>query len=923
MRFRRDDISNPFHTTCTWLSHHTFYLEWLQQRHGPLWIKGKAGSGKSTLLKHALIMAEQEKRHNSVIVSWFFNGRGAPMQKNLLGLYMSLLHQLLRHFPEQLDILTSTFNRRCVSEGPFGEKWQWGEGELQETLGTFLVNAAKTHDLRMYIDALDECGEESAVKLITFFKHVISLLNSNTSGSLNICFSCRHYPILTLENGLEICVKDENTQDIQTFVKNMIDKCISRKKIMVEIQDAVMKRSSGIFQWVVLVVAEVLKLDRKGKSVGDIKKIIEEIPPDLKDLYANLFQSLSEEDKPQTLHLMQWVFYAFRPLSVGELRDAMILAPDTPYTSLTECRDAQGYTECDETMDTERRICDLSRGLIEVDGNVSKRTVQFIHQSVKDFMLERGFHLLDETFTTTNSASRGHFWISRSCLKYLSMDELRAGCSRIKQIQASRLIDGTVLNQECKLAYADIELQCPFVDYSTRNWIKHVVEVEKEQKEHLPQSDLLSFFFTPPGLLDTWNMLHWAVDNHSSYDTIPTFLHLVAENGLLSILDDTLDTAKVDVNCLDRHDSTPLMLAVSAGHENIVRVLLKRDSVQLDRQNYHFRTALEIAIEEGYTTIASLLIDQKVTHPWWGLMPGIFCIRRRTKRNKRINAQDYKGRTPLFLAMEQGLWDATRLLIQNGADKDLKDEDGYTALGISILSGQVLDDETQLIYNDDLIEIHMMPYGREYTTSSLRKLLEQNVKINNPTLLGRQALVESIKGGLRNVVKVLLELGVDVNAVDEYGNTPLAQCIREHPKSVEMLIELGVELNARYSNRKTLLMKAVKFILTWANWDSSAFVEGVSLLVNAGAEINARDNDGNTILHHTQPITSWIVEREVVEISRGLIEIGASISIKNTEGKTPLDVLLSQTFRKNSEYYELVELLSHGDSPREMATSHT
>ena len=152
-----------------------------------------------------------------------------------------------------------------------------------------MVNAAKTHDLRMYIDALDECGEESAVKLITFFKHVISLLNSNTSGSLNICFSCRHYPILTLENGLEICAEDENTQDIQTFVKNMIDKCISRKKLMVEIQDAVMKRSSGIFQWVVLVVAEVLKLDRKGKSVGDIKKIIEEIPPDLKDLYANLF----------------------------------------------------------------------------------------------------------------------------------------------------------------------------------------------------------------------------------------------------------------------------------------------------------------------------------------------------------------------------------------------------------------------------------------------------------------------------------------------------------------------------------------------------------------------------------------------------------------------------------------------------------
>ena len=47
-------------------------------------------------------------------------------------------------------------------------------------------------------------------------------------------------------------------------------------------------------------------------------------------------------------------------------------------------------------------------------------------------MLERGFYLLDNTITAESITSRTHFWLSRSCLAYLAMDELRLAAQKLK-----------------------------------------------------------------------------------------------------------------------------------------------------------------------------------------------------------------------------------------------------------------------------------------------------------------------------------------------------------------------------------------------------------------------------------------------------------------------------------------------------------
>ncbi|KAE8346867.1 hypothetical protein BDV24DRAFT_147041 [Aspergillus arachidicola] len=95
--------------TCRWLLRQGEYLDWLDcskviEHNGFLWIKGKPGAGKSTLMKFALDNARRVlKGKNNIIIAFFFNARGDKLEKSTLGMYRSLLLQLLERLPELQD----------------------------------------------------------------------------------------------------------------------------------------------------------------------------------------------------------------------------------------------------------------------------------------------------------------------------------------------------------------------------------------------------------------------------------------------------------------------------------------------------------------------------------------------------------------------------------------------------------------------------------------------------------------------------------------------------------------------------------------------------------------------------------------------------------------------------------------------------
>ena len=150
------------------------------------------------------------------------------------------------------------------------------------------------------------------------------------------------------------------------------------------------------------------------------------MPEELEGLYKELLEDFDQEDLLQSQRLRQLNCFAFEPLSLAELRFVMIINVETPYRSLSECQDTDEYQRTDEGMAT--RIKHLSKGLAEIKDYKygssdleTKKVVQFIHQSVYDYILQSGLETPDKSQSISGLA---RFDISRSCIKYLTMQEI-------------------------------------------------------------------------------------------------------------------------------------------------------------------------------------------------------------------------------------------------------------------------------------------------------------------------------------------------------------------------------------------------------------------------------------------------------------------------------------------------------------------
>lgn len=136
MLYRRSDISGPIQDTCGWIFEDELYTRWtailenqpeaechaidgspVRDKSGSdlLFISGKPGSGKSTLMKNLFtVHTERQKPSNGVCLCFFFNARGAVLEKSPLGFYRSLLFQLLRSNPITFRIILPAL-QRCDS----------------------------------------------------------------------------------------------------------------------------------------------------------------------------------------------------------------------------------------------------------------------------------------------------------------------------------------------------------------------------------------------------------------------------------------------------------------------------------------------------------------------------------------------------------------------------------------------------------------------------------------------------------------------------------------------------------------------------------------------------------------------------------------------------------------------------------------
>ena len=425
------NINTPYGDTCTWIAQDQYFKRWMSSGRGLLWIKGKPGAGKSTLLKHVLSNVQSNQfsavpRH-ALILTFFFNGRGSDLQKSAIGMFRSLLHQLLSHAPKFLLQLVHAYKIKCSRFGNAETDWHWSYNELKDLFLKSVSSVAASRQIYMFVDALDECGEDAAAELAETFGRLIEALPDE--DKVAICFTCRHYPIITLDYAMEICLDHRNHQDIADYVYARI----GSNKDLENIAHAVAERACGIFQWASLVTDRVLSMKRKGYGAGEIYKAVQHTPKGLFELFSDLLQTIPEEQILSSLRCMQWIYFAIKPLSPSEFLFAINIDPDDDSQTLSSIEH-----DCDE-QNVDNRLKTLSCGLAEI----KHTSVQFIHQSVRDFFLNAGFKSLDSTLRSTALvASTGHDFLLRCCIRCLHI------CSKEDRLRVSNDAPPLVLDRE-------------------------------------------------------------------------------------------------------------------------------------------------------------------------------------------------------------------------------------------------------------------------------------------------------------------------------------------------------------------------------------------------------------------------------------------------------------------------------------------
>lgn len=179
-----------------------------------------------------------------------------------------------------------------------------------------------------------------------------------------------------------------------TYIQRNLQNSIRDEEILTEIQEQVLQRSLGNFQWVVLVLSRIIHSYEKGRWRA-IQGLIQGLPSELSQLYHEFIEKIDEESLSESYELFQWMCFAQRPLSLTELRFAMIVDPDTPYHSIRECQETEKYADTKEELRS--RILDLSKGLAEVQSHEGEQIAQFFHQSVKDYLIQSGLQAMSKS----------------------------------------------------------------------------------------------------------------------------------------------------------------------------------------------------------------------------------------------------------------------------------------------------------------------------------------------------------------------------------------------------------------------------------------------------------------------------------------------------------------------------------------------
>jgi ankyrin repeat protein len=806
---RQMTIKTAHIKTCKWLLKNPDYLDWLDptklsQHHGFLWIKGKAGTGKSTMMKFALVTAYKIKKKD-VVISFFFNARGEDLEKSTAGAYRSLLSRLL----EQLPILLNVFDSNDIAT--IKTKHQW-DTELLQSLLERAISRLGDSSVVCFIDALDECEDTQVRDMIRFFERVGEQAVSSGTRFL-VCFSSRHYPHITIRRGKKLVLDhhEEHTQDIANYIETELH--IGKSSMAQHIRDELLEKASGIFMWVVLVVGILNKEHDRGQMHA-LRKRLEDIPSDLYELFRDIL-TRDAEQKSELMLCIQWVLFAKHPLTAEQL-----------YHAILREIDPEGLAELnfDEITkeDMQRYILNSSKGLAETTAAKDQK-VQFIHETVKDFLLkENGLAKIWPDYEN-GFESQSHERLKQCCLNYINADVIAS--LDISDVLPMDKRQGDDLRQS-------VIKKVPFLEYAVLGVLYHA---DLAARDGVSQTHFLDDF-----PLQEWTLLDNLLQKYKvrRHTKNVSCLYILAENNLTNLVA-ALSVVEPCTEIEGERYGCPLFAAVATESANMIEIFLERTGIGQD-------PATNPSSNKGSPDF-SLSTRPNSRAFTYSKKKGILLSAAELRHEKAFavaalsqygtEADRGSGDSTLLLAIDQGFEVVASYLVgTNPSLMERPDERRETPLQrASHLGNENL--ARILLTGGANINAPGGPYGTAlvaacaggHETVALM-LLDKGADINASGGPYGSALVAACAGGHETVALMLLDKSADINASGgPYGSALAAACAGGHEAVAMMLLEKGADANASGNTYSSALMAAC-----------DKGLEKVALmLLDKGADINA------------------------------------------------------------------------------------